>query len=333
MKSLNFEILRDGWPELAGLGAFAESYAHADPASALVKLRLFAENLTKDIYRELRLPKPDLPTFVDLLKNDAFIAITPKVVLDKLHALRMHGNKAAHGEPGRTQQALWLLNEAHDLARRMCVRYGQSKADQLPAFQQPAIPCQVEERERRQVLEKLAAQEAQMDALVRSSRRLARKHPLPRRKRLSSSSSQARDRQRPMSFNSVRLRPGRASSTAFWRASAGISQRAQKARRRSARRSRSTANPRPRASVTPTTCSGMITATLWPLWRRKRPLPMLNLVASRRSSMPMTSRSGMVTAPSSSTLTASISGFGTTLRTSRRESSMVSTQRTAFSTF
>ncbi|WP_299627614.1 DEAD/DEAH box helicase family protein [uncultured Tateyamaria sp.] len=166
MKSLNFELLRQGWPELAGLGAFAESYAHADPASALVKLRLFAENLTKDIYRELRLPKPDLPTFVDLLKNDAFIAITPKVVLDKLHALRMHGNKAAHGEPVRSQHALWLLKEAHDLARWMCVRYGQAKADQLPAFQQPAIPGQVEERERRQVLEKLAAQEAQMDALL-----------------------------------------------------------------------------------------------------------------------------------------------------------------------
>ena len=166
MKLLNFEILRDGWPELAGLGGFAESYAHADPASALVKLRLFGENLTKDIYRELGLPKPDLPTFVDLLKNDAFIAITPKVILDKLHALRMHGNKAAHGEPVRAQHALWLLKEAYDLARWMCVRYGQAKADQLPAFQQPAIPGQVEERERRQVLEKLAAQEAQMDALL-----------------------------------------------------------------------------------------------------------------------------------------------------------------------
>lgn len=166
MKSVNFEILRDGWPELAGLGGFAESYAHADPASALVKLRLFAENLTKDIYRELQLPKPDLSKFVDLLENDAFVAITPKVVLDKLHALRMHGNKAAHGEPVKSQHALWLLKEAHDLARWMCVRNGRAKADQLPAFQQPAIPGQVEERERRQVLEKLAAQEAQMDTLL-----------------------------------------------------------------------------------------------------------------------------------------------------------------------
>ncbi len=117
MKSVNFEIIRDGWPELAALGGFAESYTHADPASAVVKLRLFAENLTKDIYRDLRLPKPEQPTLVDLLKNNAFAAITPKVVLDKLHALRIHGNKAAHGEPVRAHHALWLLKEAHDLAR------------------------------------------------------------------------------------------------------------------------------------------------------------------------------------------------------------------------
>jgi type I restriction enzyme R subunit len=106
MKSTNFEILRSGWPELAELGGFAEGYAHADSASALVKLRLFAENLTKDIYRDLRLPKPDQPTFVDLLKNEAFLSITPKVILDKLHALRIHGNKAAHGEAAKTQVAL-----------------------------------------------------------------------------------------------------------------------------------------------------------------------------------------------------------------------------------
>lgn len=167
MKSENFEILRDGWPELAALGGFAEAYAHADPASALVKLRLFAENLTKDIYRDLRLPKPDQPTFVDLLKNPAFTAITPKVVLDKLHALRMHGNKAAHGEPTRPKNALWLLKEAHDLARWLFVRYGDGKAKEIPAFKQPSQPQAVEARERRQVLEKLASQEAQMEALLK----------------------------------------------------------------------------------------------------------------------------------------------------------------------
>ena len=166
MRSVNFEILRDSWPELAAFGGFAESYAHADPASALVKLRLFAENLTKDIYRDLRLPNPDQPAFVDFLKNDAFAAITPKVVLDKLHALRIHGNKAAHGEPVHAQNVLWLLKEAHDLARWLCIRYGKAEADQLPAFTQPATPHKADARERRQILEKLAAQEAQMEALL-----------------------------------------------------------------------------------------------------------------------------------------------------------------------
>jgi type I restriction enzyme, R subunit len=168
MKSENFEILRQKWPELAALGGFAEAYAHADPASALMKLRLFAENLTRDIYNDLRLPKPEQPTFVDLLKNQAFAAITPKVVLDKLHALRMHGNKAAHGDHAHSRTALWLLQEAYDLARWLYVQYGKGSASSIPPFRAPSAKDGASEgRERRHILEKLAAQEAQMEALLR----------------------------------------------------------------------------------------------------------------------------------------------------------------------
>ena len=167
MKSMNFEILRDGWPELAALGRFAEEYVNPDPLSALVKLRLFAENLTKDIYRHLGLPKPDQPTLVDLLQNPSFVAITPKVVLNKLHALRMYGNRAAHGEQVNRQNALWLLREAHDLARWLFVRYGGGKAGDISIFRQPSQPHAEQARERRQRLEKLAVQEAQMETLLR----------------------------------------------------------------------------------------------------------------------------------------------------------------------
>jgi len=172
MKSQNFEMLRPSWPELAALGGFAEAYTHADPASALMKLRLFAENLTKDVYRDLRLPKPNQASFVDLLKCDSFAAITPKVVLDKLHALRIHGNKAAHGEPATTRNALWLLKEAFDLARWMVVRFANGDAAALPQFAPPAPDQGGDDakellREKRQILEKLAAQEAQMETLLR----------------------------------------------------------------------------------------------------------------------------------------------------------------------
>ncbi|MDI9849547.1 DEAD/DEAH box helicase family protein [Rhodoblastus sp. 17X3] len=171
MKSANFEILRAKWPELASLGGFAEAYAHGDPASALVKLRLFAENLTKDIYRDLALPKPEQATFVDLLNNQSFAAIATKVVLDKLHALRIYGNKAAHGETIVVQNALWLLQEAYDLARWLFIRFGNGDASKIPSFVQPAATPGDEtkaqfKRDKRQALEKLAAQEAQMDALL-----------------------------------------------------------------------------------------------------------------------------------------------------------------------
>lgn len=171
MKSRNFEFLRNRWTELASLGGFAEAYAHADPASALVKLRLFAENLTKDIYRDLKLPKPEQATFVDLLNNQSFFAITPKVVLDKLHAIRIHGNKAAHGEPASVRNALWLLQEAFDLARWLFVQYGKGDVSGIPAFLPPTAAGDDDtkgklKRDKREILEKLAAQEAQMEALL-----------------------------------------------------------------------------------------------------------------------------------------------------------------------
>jgi len=62
MKSVNFEFLRQRWPELASLGGFAESYAYTDATSSLVKLRSFAENLTYDTYTALKLPLPIRPS-------------------------------------------------------------------------------------------------------------------------------------------------------------------------------------------------------------------------------------------------------------------------------
>jgi type I restriction enzyme R subunit len=171
MNSKNFEFLREKWPELASLGGFAEAYAQTDPSSALVKLRLFAENLTKDIYSDLRLPKPEQASFVDLLNNQSFAALTPKVVLDKLHALRIHGNKAAHGEIALATNALWLLQEAFDLGRWFFIQFGKGVATSIPTYTQPDpstsdVTKGQLKREKRKALEAFAAQEAQMEVLL-----------------------------------------------------------------------------------------------------------------------------------------------------------------------
>ena len=171
MNSQNFEFIRKKWPELASLGGFAEAYAYTDPTSSLVKLRAFAEYLTKDIYADLNLPKPIRATFIDLLNESAFRTVAPKVILDKLHAIRMQGNKAAHGESVKSQTAVWLLKEAFDLARWMAVNFEKVTPTTLPAFITPKKPEQMvssaeAERRRRGVLEKLAAQEAELNTIL-----------------------------------------------------------------------------------------------------------------------------------------------------------------------
>ncbi len=166
MKSENFEFLREHWPELASLGGFAESYTYTDPTSALVKLRLLAENLTRDIYSELAFPEPPCSNFMNLLQEDAFCAFIPKVLLNKLHALRIHGNKAAHGEMAEPRTVLWLLKEAHDLALWLVVNFKETDSDSLPLLKPPQRPDPSALAAEKAKLEKLALQETQLDELL-----------------------------------------------------------------------------------------------------------------------------------------------------------------------
>lgn len=112
VQSRNFEFLRNARGDLAALGGFAEHYAFNDPASALAKLRLFAERVVDLVYDTFRLPKPYQPNLNDLLNEDAFRSRVPTVVLTKLHGLRMHGNKAVHANQGTTPTALAMVDEA-----------------------------------------------------------------------------------------------------------------------------------------------------------------------------------------------------------------------------
>ena len=122
-KSLNFEMLRRKWPEIADLGAMAERYVHADPETALVKMRNMIELVVRWLYRQERLPQGFRPNLFDLIKGDAFQSIMPPVVLEKLDILRQFGNKAAHGDKCNAKDATWLLQEAWLVSSWIYVRY------------------------------------------------------------------------------------------------------------------------------------------------------------------------------------------------------------------
>ncbi|MFL1809310.1 DEAD/DEAH box helicase family protein [Plesiomonas shigelloides] len=168
MKSINFEHLRQHWPILADLGGFAETYAHSDPQSALVKLRCYVEKLVGVIYSELKLPVEPNATFMDRLNNGSFTAVVPKVILDKLHAIRIHGNKAAHEGNVSASNAVWLVQEAYYLGCWLFIAQGDGSREQCPEFkmpeQTPVSSAKSELKQKNKALQqKLSAQSAQLE--------------------------------------------------------------------------------------------------------------------------------------------------------------------------
>lgn len=138
-KSLNFEILRDQWPDLTVLAMAAERYVHSDPESCLVKLRNFDEQIVRWIYRQERLPEGYRASLYDLMKASVFSSIMPEVIIIKMDALRIHGNRAAHGDKIKVKDAYWLLKEAYLLAMWLYVRYAQGNIEDCPEFTLPPL--------------------------------------------------------------------------------------------------------------------------------------------------------------------------------------------------
>ncbi len=169
MQSKNFEYLRPTWEDLADLGAFAEQYAIPDPQSSVAKLRTFAEQIVLFVYHKHGLPKPYQPNLNDLLTAATFIQAIPRVIVSKLHTLRIQGNKGAHGESVLAQSAVMLVQEAYELGRWMHMNYANGKMEDCPAFTPPSATSEAEKqlkREKVSILQRLAAQEAEMKKVL-----------------------------------------------------------------------------------------------------------------------------------------------------------------------
>ena len=136
MKSQNFEFLRAVHPELADLAGFAELYAFSDQESALVKLRTFNEFLVKAVFAYHSLPLDFRGNLNDLLHDVSFKEITPSVVLDKIHLLRIKGNHAAHGTLNELapNEVLGILKDAHGLGKWLLMSTGQASVQDLPEW-------------------------------------------------------------------------------------------------------------------------------------------------------------------------------------------------------
>ncbi|GAB3481616.1 DEAD/DEAH box helicase family protein [Marinomonas epiphytica] len=134
MKSQNFEFLRAENETLANLGGLAEAILFIDPGSALTRLRAFAEELTKSIYKEQRLPRLPEATLNDLIRNHVFQNCVTKPLIYQLNYLRTQGNETAHGAEGDLRTAHMALGIAHQLASYLAVKCYGKKRESLPEF-------------------------------------------------------------------------------------------------------------------------------------------------------------------------------------------------------
>lgn len=181
-QSLNFEMLRSQWPELAELGFTAERYVHSDPESCLVKLRNYTELMVRWLYRQERLPEGFKANLYDLMNANIFTSMMPEAIIIKMDALRIHGNRAAHGGRIKAKDTYWLLKEAYLLGIWLYVRYANGNVDDSPKFTLPpltqsptradekrleqAIIAQNESRERELALQRALQQEQEKAELL-----------------------------------------------------------------------------------------------------------------------------------------------------------------------
>lgn len=141
--SLNFELIREHNEKLATLGTLAENILHLDPGSAVTRLRGFAEEVTKEIYSIDGLARPPQASFMDLLKNDAFIDCTESRLRDQLHFLRIEGNDTAHGGDGTVRKAYAALGTAHSLSQYLAINYYGFQVSELTELQYPEPPANI----------------------------------------------------------------------------------------------------------------------------------------------------------------------------------------------
>ncbi|MBY6093971.1 DEAD/DEAH box helicase family protein [Ferrimonas balearica] len=171
--SMNFEHLRAAWPELADLGAFAETYAVADPQSSMVKLRCFVEKIVGYLFHELRITAEPNANIYDKLCNAEFMSAVDKAILDKFHAVRRGGNKAAHEGHVNQHDALWLLKESYFIGCWLFIAHGGGKLEQCPQYQSPEnAPRQDEgkaefKRKNKALQQKLAENEARLQLALK----------------------------------------------------------------------------------------------------------------------------------------------------------------------
>jgi type I restriction enzyme, R subunit len=142
--SPNFAFLKQEFPFAAESASNAERQVYSDPRASCFHARHALERLVKRIYKVDRiLVPPRVQSLDSYLREPAFVALVPKVVLLKAEYIRKAGNAAVHGNHAPdSERALNMVRQLADVlywAGRTYLRKG-AESLQGKTFDETLVP-------------------------------------------------------------------------------------------------------------------------------------------------------------------------------------------------
>ncbi|HEY9692450.1 MAG TPA: dynamin family protein [Oculatellaceae cyanobacterium] len=140
--SSNFQFIEPCSQQLAELGKNAERlYALNEPIPCLVSLRTYTEFLVELVTVELGIYVPEV-SLIDRLRRIEAVFHAQKAniafILEKLHTLRIDGNRAVHNSEGDSQTAAANLRIAYEMGIWYCRAFRHVESSP-PAFELPKL--------------------------------------------------------------------------------------------------------------------------------------------------------------------------------------------------
>jgi type I restriction enzyme R subunit len=191
--SVNFAFLKPHSDQLMQLAAWAERYFRDDPGTCIVKIRQFAELLSKEIAARQAQYRGERETFEERLRRLSYERIIPRETADLFHAIREKGNRAVHEAKGDHSDALTALKYARQLGIWFHRTYGKQPDYKPGPFVPPPTPVDAATGLQEEI-EKLRQQVAESLAAAETARREAEEHARARETAEQRAAREAEDR-------------------------------------------------------------------------------------------------------------------------------------------
>ena len=169
----NFSFLKAHWEDLSKTGELAENYVYSDPNTSMLKQGNFAERMVHYMlaYEGLKEPEYDNThaNRIRLLKKNDLL---PRDIDNSLYVIRKMRNDAAHNDADDFKTAKENLHLTFELGVWFMQIYGDYsfEPDDYVEPVDAAVQAEILERENRELEEKYAALEAEIEVIRKSGK-------------------------------------------------------------------------------------------------------------------------------------------------------------------